>query len=185
MKGQNRLRKEPPCSWVWPVWQGSSGKTSPSNLLTCKTALIQTIPCKAAALPILTLRPETPLLGCNCILESFQPKHSFVLNTFLQISSHTMDYWRKSTKTQSALKKLLPEYAFQHRGHCLMAGCGQSQLQQLWTNTKSYFSPCSWHPLKLLIFLPCMSTLSNWEKWVCNWTSARRHASRSFNKLNG
>lgn len=56
VKGQNRLKKESLCSCVCPVWQGSTGKTSPSNLLTCKAALIQTIPYKAAAFPILMLR---------------------------------------------------------------------------------------------------------------------------------
>lgn len=69
--------------------------------------------------------------GCNCTYEPFQPKCPWALNTFLQKWRHTLDYQGKSTRTQLHPKKLLFEYAFQHRGPCLMAGCRQRQLQQL------------------------------------------------------
>lgn len=103
--------------------------------------------------------------GYSCIYESFQPKCPFSLDTYLH-----------KKKNSSAPKKLLLGHTFQHRGPCLMAGCQQRQLQQLWTNTLSYFfSPLLASSKALNLSPQYLSTLSSWEKSVYNWTSARRH----------
>lgn len=121
--------------------------------------------------------------GYNHIFESRQPKFPFAFNTFLQKLIHTLDYQGQSARNPTApnVWKCISVRRTLFHGK-LSAEITSVALDKHWKLIPPKFSAS----LKVVNLSPQYpSTLSSWEKWVYNWTNARRHAKSCFIKLNG